>query len=125
MVTQTASYPSRSGKNKVKRVLVFREPRATFPFGPDQGTGHGLSLSGVCIHLLKRVHDQPADGCAGTLRSMAEQLVNLIREVDCDSNFHDVIMSFEFVSEGNGRRYRAFPQGLKPCALLLAAKWRV
>jgi len=75
------------------RILILWELRPQPALTANQRTGHGFLLSGFLIDLFERMDDQPANGSAGTLSTMAQPIVKRFRNIDCGSNCHVMIMA--------------------------------
>ena len=75
------------------RILVLWELRSQPAFSANQRTSHGLLFAGSLINLLERMHNQTADRGAGALGSVAQPIVEWIRNIDRGSNCHNMIMA--------------------------------
>jgi hypothetical protein len=76
------------------RILIFRKCVAELTPAVHQRSGEKLStLLRRRIMLLNRPHDEGTNGSARFLCLRPQPLMQRVRNVDCGSNWHDIIMS--------------------------------
>src|SRR5271154_4781873 len=80
--TESASQTLTSGKNKVMRILVYRESRPQLALCADQRACHPFSLCTLCICLFDSPHNERTDRCAGALSAPAQLVMQWLGDID-------------------------------------------
>src|ERR1700678_3782477 len=92
-MSERASQTFRSGKNNVMGVLIRRVLRTTFARAANQRASDRMALCRTWIRLLNRMHDQRADGSAGTFRAISQLVMQRLWKIDRSTDCHAIIMA--------------------------------
>ena len=77
------------------RIVIFRKRGAKLPRTLNERMREAVAaFVRVRISLFDRAYDQRTDGSPGLLGPIPQTVVQWVREVDCGSDGHDMIMSY-------------------------------